>query len=88
LKIFRKAFGGVSVPKFNEDFKLNIRDIELIELALREQLSNLASVNLLEVSGEHRGNDQIIEELHGLLGKLSNKKIYYSQANQTGVPLG
>ncbi len=76
------------MPKFNEEFKLNVRDIELIELALREQLSNLAGLNLLESGEPHEGNDRVIAEINALLGKLSNQKVYYSQVNVTGVPLG
>jgi len=76
------------MSNYNENFKLNVRDIDLIEQALREQISNLASLNLLQASGEHVGNDRIISELTGVLGKLSNQKLYYSQTHQTGVPLG
>jgi len=76
------------MPRYKEEFKLNVRDIELIEQALRAQLSNLAGLNLLENTKNHEGNDRLIAEINSLLGKLSNQKIYYGQVNRTGVPLG
>ncbi|RME34937.1 MAG: hypothetical protein D6786_03450 [Gammaproteobacteria bacterium] len=75
------------MPRYKEEFRLSIRDIELIEQALRAQLSNLAGLKLLEAGADHKANDRLIAEINAVLGKLSNQKIYYSQVNRTGVPV-
>ncbi|HLF96733.1 MAG TPA: hypothetical protein VI457_06285 [Methylococcaceae bacterium] len=76
------------MPKYNDTFKLNLKDIELIESALHEQVRKLARANLGSGGGGSAENDKRIRECHAVLGKLHNQKIWYSQAHPTGVPLG
>lgn len=74
--------------KYNENFTLNPKEIDLIEHALREQIARLSAASLGGVDAEVRENERLIGELHTLLGKLHNKKVWYGQVHPTGVPLG
>jgi hypothetical protein len=76
------------MPKYNDTFKLNLRDIELIEHALHEQINLLAHVNLVGSGAGAAENDLKIRQYHEVLGKLHNQKIWYGQMHHTGVPLG
>ncbi len=77
--------------KHQKTFQLSIREIDLIEEAVRERIGILAHVVLTigdVQSAESRTNDELIRELSDLLGSLHNQKIFYSQVNRTGVPGG
>lgn len=71
---------------YKDNFDLNTEDIELIETTIRNEIRKLTEVeqpteNIVEL-------DDTVKKLNMLLGKLHNQKIWYSQVNQTGVPLG
>jgi hypothetical protein len=75
---------------YNEMFKLTIKDVDLIERAVRQQIGHLSR---LEASSQHKepeavANHKKIIELMHVLGNLHNQKIWYSQKHHTGVPLG
>lgn len=75
---------------YNEMFKLTLKDVDLIERALRQQISHLSR---LEASIRHKepeatNNHKTIIELMHVLGNLHNQKIWYGQKHHTGVPLG
>jgi len=79
------------MPKYNDLFELNVDEIDLIENALRHEISSLANASTSSAPGEsdNSGGHEIrIQQLHRLLGKLHNRKIWYGQVNRTGVPLG
>ena len=76
------------MPKYNDTFKLNLKDIDLIEHALHELIHALAHANLTSGTGGTQENDQKIREYREVLGKLHNQKIWYGQTHPTGVPLG
>lgn len=76
------------MPKYNDTFKLNLKDIELIEHALHEQINLLAHANLVSGGAETAENEQKIRQYHEVLGKLHNQKIWYGQMHHTGVSLG
>lgn len=79
------------MPKYNDLFELNVNEIDLIENALRHEISSLANASTSPEPGEAAesgGDDSRIQQLHRLLGKLHNRKIWYGQVNRTGVPLG
>lgn len=79
------------MSKHQKSFQLSIRQIDLVEEALRERIGILAHVVLASGnagSDESRANDSLIRELSDLLGSLHNQKIFYSQVNRTGVPGG
>ena len=81
------------MAKFNDSFKLNIDDIDIIEKALRNEIGKLADrfypsddeINSSPAAEQTEGNE--IRRLHVLLGKLHNQKIWYGQANTTGIPI-
>jgi len=75
------------MARYNESFKLNTKDIALIEDALRVQIAELAHENFTFIAGNAQANDRKIHVLQDLLGKLHNQKIWYGQVHRTGVPL-
>lgn len=78
------------MASYNETFKLSIRDIELIEEALRSEISTLSErIQTMDESGSGTVQNlgDTIRRLHQVLGKLHNQKIWYGQVRQTGVPL-
>lgn len=76
------------MSRYNENFTLNPKEIDLIEHAIREQISRLSTANLSANPVVGSSHDALIKDLHELLGKLHNKKIWYGQVHETGVPLG
>jgi hypothetical protein len=77
----------MTMPKYNDSFKLSVKDIELIERALRSHIQVLAQAHL---AGTDRAAeaDEVIRDYQEVLGKLHNQKIWYGQTHATGVPLG
>ncbi|MGQ0657753.1 MAG: hypothetical protein ACT4NU_06610 [Chromatiales bacterium] len=76
------------MASYNDTFKLSVRDIELIEEALRHEISELSG--RIQQTGEDQEVKTLgdtIRMLHQVLGKLHNQKIWYGQVRQTGVPL-
>ncbi len=74
---------------YEENFDLNETDVELIEDTIRNQIRVLTGKKLkLADSDELAEVEDTIKRLNMLLGKFHNQKIWYSQVNQTGVPLG
>ncbi len=72
---------------FKESFELDEEDIGLIEGAIRTEIHLL--MELAQSSSDPEAQfGETIKRLNHLLGKLHNQKIWYSQVNQTGVPLG
>ena len=75
------------MPKYNDNFTLDIHDIDLIEKALRvmwtEDEKNIPAGPSFPVKTTER-----IRSIHNLLGKISCQKIYYSEVNRTSCPIG
>lgn len=70
---------------YNRNFDLNIRDIELIELALNDKLKRLSINRLTFIESTIKPEselesvkrlDQEIKEINSLLGKLHNQKLW------------
>lgn len=82
--------------KYNEDFKLNPKDIEFIEEGLRALLHNLSHEAMAlaastDVASRKASQDIDAKgkQINNLLGKLHDKKVFYSQVHRKeGVPLG
>lgn len=71
---------------YNKNFELDVRDIELIEQGLDLKLSKLTVQRQTHIEStikpEHelasvREIDQQIREIHELLGRIHNQKIWY-----------
>lgn len=82
--------------KYNENFQLNPKDIELIEEALRTSLEHLAHDTMMIGDAIDASDKELVaskntkvKQVNQLLGKLHNKNIFYSQTHRKeGVPLG
>ncbi len=75
---------------YNDSFKLTTKDVELIEQALRNEIGALTRrVHLHPDSapGSDVERENRIKQLHQVLGKIHNQKVWYGQAHQTGIPL-
>jgi len=76
------------MPKYQENFKLNTGDIQLIEDVLRQHVAqNIKPQGEDEASGLELTPDRV-KQIHSLLGKLHNQKSFYSLVNTTGYPVG
>ena len=74
------------MANYRETFRLELRDIELIENALRSELSRRARP-AMELATQENERQQI-KEIHQLLAKIYHQKVFYSQVKRTGVPGG
>ena len=71
------------MPKANTTFELSIRDVEVIEQALRAKAGRRGlAIAMGESSSELR---QEMNELQEILGKIHNQKIFYEK-NKNGKP--
>ena len=59
------------MAKPNENFKLSVEDIKIIEIALRDKM--------------HVSNQSEKIEINGLLGKLHNQKSWYRPSKKVYV---
>ena len=76
---------------YKNTFELNIKDLELIEEALRNEISALSQRASTGEETEPTCAQQLegkIKQLHEVLGKMHNQKIWYGQVHHTGVPIG
>lgn len=80
--------------KPNENFKLSVKDIELIEYALNYQLGRLANRRLTHIEStivpEHelesvKEIDSEVKEIRELLGRLHNQKNWYRPKSETYI---
>lgn len=75
---------------YNNSFKLTVKDVELIEAALRNEIGALTRRVHLHPDSTSTGDpdrEDRIKQLHQVLGKIHTQKVWYGQAHQTGVPL-
>jgi hypothetical protein len=75
------------MPKYNDNFNLDIHDIDLIEKALRVMWSE-DEKNISADQGFPGKTTDRIRSIHNLLGKISCQKIYYGEVNKTSYPIG
>lgn len=76
------------MPRYNENFELSVEDIDLIEEALHQSKRELAG-KLVEADAsddvELRAVDQSVRQIHDLLGRLHNQKVFYRPRQQPYV---
>jgi len=76
------------MPRYNENFELSVEDIDLIEESLRQSKSELAG-KLVEADAsddaELQAVDQSVRQIHDLLGRLHNQKVFYRPQQQPYV---
>lgn len=78
------------MSSYKKSFTFNVKEIDLIENALRDQIRVLAHINLSEGAGgsaEFKANEATIRELSELMGKIHNQKMFYGQVHHTGAPI-
>ena len=65
------------MSKHNRNFELTISDIDLIEAALQRTRDSLAdaSQQVQGIAGHNR--EDSLRQIHDLLGRLHNQKIFY-----------
>lgn len=72
------------MPKFNDQISLSVEDMELIEEALRREKRAL-SIRALDTNKSEMANgeeiDNSVRQIHDLLGRLHNQKVFYRPSN-------
>ena len=76
------------MPKYNDSFKLDMHDVDLIERALRVLWTEDEKKEISSGRSFPEKTPERIRSIHNLLGKISSQKIYYSEVNETSCPLG
>ncbi|MGH7888785.1 MAG: hypothetical protein ACREPG_13060 [Candidatus Binatia bacterium] len=74
------------MAKYHENFNFQMRDIELIENAIRNEISRVAALSA--INGSVETDASLARELNQLLAKIYHQKVFYSQVHNTGVPGG
>lgn len=73
------------MAKYHENFRLSPIDVEIIERAIRSEIAVCA-----RVEPQHEGFNEArmkARAMNEVLGKIFNQKVFYSQVNDTGVPV-
>lgn len=73
------------MPKFNEMFELSIEDVAVIENSLRKSLEDLSSEHREAGVAGGAEREVNIREIHDLLGKLHNQKIFYRPRDEVYI---
>ncbi len=75
------------MARYNVDFQLSVEDMELIEDALRRSKTELASNLIAEgapspkLCEQTQKTDASMRQIHDLLGRLHNQKVFYRPKN-------
>lgn len=72
------------MTKYNKTFELSVEDVDLIETALRQTKSELAE-QLVEQEKLDEDVDQSVRQIHDLLGRLHNQKVFYRPQQQAYI---
>jgi len=72
------------MTKYNKTFELSVEDVDLIETALRQTKSEL-SEQLVEQDKIDQDVDQSVRQIHDLLGRLHNQKVFYRPQQQAYI---
>jgi hypothetical protein len=70
------------MAKYTEHFHIEPRELDLIEHALRREISSISA------HPQNAQNQRRVRDVNALLGKIFNQKKFYAQVNDTGVPAG
>lgn len=83
------------MPRYNTQFELNIDDMDHIESALQARKKDLSlkRLALLSADGDAKAEaealaqiDADLAELHDLLGRLHNQKVWYRPETVKNTP--
>ncbi len=72
---------------YNANFELSVEDVDLIETALRQSKKELSSQIIGADSAASAGpdDDGTVRQIHDLLGRLHNQKVFYRPRSQAYV---
>ena len=76
------------MARYNVNFELSVEDMELIEDALRQtkrELSSKLVENEAEEAEEIGEIDTSVRQIHDLLGRLHNQKVFYRPRQETYI---
>ena len=73
------------MPKYNDMFELSVQDVALIERALRRSKEALSKEHLQDSGESGQDREETIRQIHDLLGKLHNQKIFYRPADDVYI---
>lgn len=64
---------------YNPKFELTVEDVDLIETALRQSKKELSSqvIEAEDDAGAEQDHDGTVRQIHDLLGRLHNQKVFY-----------
>ena len=71
------------MPKYNAKIELSVQDMELIEDALRQSEHELATKALFTKKADMKSGEEgeeldgSVRQIHDLLGRLHNQKVFY-----------
>ncbi|APG47348.1 hypothetical protein [Phaeobacter porticola] len=65
------------MPNFNDMFELTVADVDLIETALQRTQEALADETQLTQGIAGHSREDTLRQIHDLLGRLHNQKIFY-----------
>lgn len=74
------------MARYQDKFRLDLQDVELIERALRQEIKRHARQG--DVGNANTSEQAAMRELNQVLGKIHNQKVFYAQVNADGVPAG
>lgn len=64
------------MPSYNTQFELTVEDLDVIENALRE-VKSTRSQDAIAANSDIAPNCEEVNQIHALLGRLHNQKIFY-----------
>ncbi|WP_306113653.1 MULTISPECIES: hypothetical protein [unclassified Roseovarius] len=71
---------------YNANFELSVEDVDLIETALRQSKKELSSQMIgADNTDVVPGDDGTLRQIHDLLGRLHNQKVFYRPRRQAYV---
>ena len=71
---------------YNANFELSVEDVDLIETALRQSKKELSSQMIgADNTDAVPGDDGTLRQIHDLLGRLHNQKVFYRPRRQAYV---
>ncbi len=72
---------------YNANFELTVEDVDLIEMALRQSKRELYGriIGAENTADSVQEGDETLRQIHDLLGRLHNQKVFYRPSRQAYV---
>ncbi|WP_293441718.1 hypothetical protein [Planktotalea sp.] len=72
------------MPRYNTQFELTVEDLDVIENALREVKTKMSN-DALAANTDNAPQSDEVSQIHDLLGRLHNQKVFYRPKNGTYI---